>query len=183
MSGPFIGQIMIFAGNFAPSGYALCDGRRLSIADNPELFELIGTTYGGDGTTTFALPDLRGRVPVGQGQGAGLSTYFLGEILGTEQVGLTEAQLPRHSHQLNATAGLGTTNIPTGSSLLSSLGGQAGSGDFQVSGYYASSAGSQQQLNAVAIGQAGSGEPHSNIQPYLAINFCIALSGAIPQQG
>jgi microcystin-dependent protein len=175
MSGPFIGQIMMFAGNFAPAGSAICDGSLLSIADNPALFDAIGTSYGGDGTSTFALPDLRGCVPIGQGQGRGLSSYQLGERVGVEQVALAATQLPTHSHRLGASAGPGAVGIPAGDRLLAGVGGQAASGEFQTPAYAPS--GQQTSLDAVSIGSAGGGQPHSNIQPYLAINFCIALSG------
>jgi microcystin-dependent protein len=179
MSGPFVGQIIIFAGNFAPAGYAICDGSLLPIAGFAELFAVIGTTYGGDGTLSFAVPDLRGCAPIGQGQGFGLSSYVLGENVGVEQVRLTATQMPAHSHQLNALAEPGTSNIPTGQALLSSLGGQASSGQFQTPAY--APAGSQTSLHAASIGRAGAGQPHSNIQPYLALNFCIALTGRNPQ--
>jgi microcystin-dependent protein len=178
MSGPFLGQIMIFAGNFAPAGCAICDGSLLAVADNPQLFELIGTRYGGDGQSSFALPDLRGRVPIGQGQGRGLSPYSIGQSVGVEQVGLTTAQLSPHSHRLNAVAGPGTSNVPADNTLLSSLGGQAASGEFETPAFAPS--GNQTPLAVRTIGQTGGGEPHSNIQPYLAINFCIALSGSVP---
>ena len=112
MSGPFVGQIMIFAGNVAPAGFAICDGSLLSIADNAALFAAIGTSYGGDGKDTFAVPDLRGRAPIGRGQGRGLSPYQIGESVGVEQVELTVAQLPSHGHRLGGVAGPGNVDVP-----------------------------------------------------------------------
>jgi microcystin-dependent protein len=178
MSGPFVGQILIFAGNSAPAGFALCDGSLLSVADNPALFAAIGTSYGGDGNDTFALPDLRGRAPIGQGHGRGLSPYQIGQSVGVEQVELTVAQLPSHSHRVSAVAGPGNAAVPAANTLLSSLGGQAASGEFQTPAY--APTGNQAPLNAVTVGKTGGGEPHSNIQPCLTFNFCIALSGANP---
>lgn len=178
MSGPFVGQIMIFAGSFAPAGFAMCDGSLLAIADNSLLFGVIGTTYGGDGKSTFALPDLRGRVPIGEGQGRFLSPYRIGEALGAERVELTVAQLAVHGHRLEAMAGQGNANVATGNTLLASLGGQAASGEFQTPAY--SPSGNEMPLHEKTIGPAGGGEPHNNIQPYLVFNFCIALSGANP---
>jgi microcystin-dependent protein len=176
MSGPFVGQIMIFAGSFAPAGFALCDGSLLSIADNQQLFDAIGNVYGGDGKSTFALPDLRSRVPIGQGQGQFLSPYRLGETVGVEQVELGVAELAVHSHRLQATAGLGSGGVPGGNNLLASLGGQAASGEFETPAYAPS--GEETALHGNTIGLAGGAEPHHNIQPYLVFNFCIALSGA-----
>jgi microcystin-dependent protein len=173
MSGPLVGQIMIFAGSAVPAGFAPCDGSLLSVADHAELFAAIGTSYGGDGKDSFALPDLRGRAPLGQGHGRGLSPYQLGEAVGMEQVELTVAQLPGHSHRVGAVAGQGTTAVPATNALLSALGGQAASGELQTPAY--SPSGHQTPLHAVTIGNAGGGEPHSNIKPYLTFSFCIAL--------
>src|SRR5262245_21653667 len=114
MATRYIGQIIMFAGNYAPPGWALCQGQLLPIADNNMLFQLIGTTYGGDGTTTFALPDLRARIPVGDGHGQGLSNYAIGEQVGVEAVTLTAAQLPPHSHPVAVLNTPGTRNIPIG---------------------------------------------------------------------
>jgi microcystin-dependent protein len=178
MSSPFIGQIMIFAGGFAPEGWAICDGRLLSVADNEQLFKLIGTAYGGDSVSTFALPDLRGRVPIGQGQGPRLSPHQLGQTVGAEGVTLTTAQLPSHGHIVSAVDGPGNSNIPTNNAVLSGLGGQAASGQFQTPAYAAP--GSATPLHPNTVGMAGNSQPHDNLQPYLAFNFCIALSGANP---
>jgi microcystin-dependent protein len=178
MSSPFIGQIMIFAGNFAPVGWALCDGRLLPVSDNAALFDVIGTTYGGDGTVTFALPDLRGRVPLGKGAGRGLSSYQLGQKVGTETVALTVAQMPSHAHVVNAVSGPGNGNIPAGNTLLSGVGGQAASGPYQTPAYAAPS-GNTTSLAGNTVASTGGGQPHQNLQPFLVFNFCIAL-GANP---
>ena len=177
MSSPFIGQIMIFAGNFAPAGWALCDGRLLQISDNDPLFKVIGTSYGGDGTTTFALPDLRGRVPLGQGAGPGLSSYQLGQKVGAETVALTAAQMPSHAHPLNAVNGPGNVNIPASNTLLSGVGGQAASGQYQTPAYAPPSA-HPISLAGNAVSSTGDGQPHPNLQPFLVFNFCIAVSVA-----
>ena len=179
MSSPFIGQIMIFAGNFAPVGWALCDGRLLEISDNEPLFRVIGTTYGGDGTVTFALPDLRGRVPLGDGAGPGLSSYQLGQRVGTESVALTPTQLPSHDHAVNAVNAPGNGNIPARNTLLSAVGGQAASSPYQTPAYAAPSANTA-SLGASTVAPTGGGLPHQNLQPFLVFNFCIALSGANP---
>jgi microcystin-dependent protein len=176
MSSPFIGQIMIFGGNFAPAGWALCDGRLLSVGENAQLFKLIGNVYGGDGVTSFALPDLRGRVPLGHGLGPGLSPFQLGQSIGAESVILTTAQLPSHGHVVNAVDGFGNSDVPAGDTMLSGLGGQAASGEFQTPAYAPS--GNEVALHPAAIAAVGGGEPHPNMQPYLVFNFCIALSGA-----
>jgi microcystin-dependent protein len=181
MSSPFVGQIIMFGGNFAPAGWALCDGSLLPIEEYMELFNLIGTTYGGDGQTTFAVPDLRGRVPISNGQGRGLSNYALGNAVGMEEVRLTQSQLPPHQHPVAAVNQPGNANVPAGNVLLAPLGGQAGSGDFQVSAY--APAGNQTDLNANSVTPAGGSQPHSNIQPYLAVNYCIALEGVYPSPG
>lgn len=178
MSSPFIGQIMIFAGNFAPEGWALCNGQLLSVAENEELFNVIGTTYGGDSVSTFGVPDLRGRVPIGQGQGPGLSPYQIGQTVGAESVGLGTAQLPPHGHVVSAVDGPGNSSIPNNNAMLSGLGGQAASGEFQTPAY--APPGSETELHRVCVGMSGGSQPHDNRQPFLVFNFCIALSGANP---
>jgi microcystin-dependent protein len=162
---PFIGSIAMFAGNFAPTGWALCNGQLLAISQNTALFSILGTTFGGDGTSNFALPDLQGRVPVHAGQGTGLSLYDLGESGGAETVALTEAQLPAHTHTANA-GGTQTTNSP--SNAIPAQNGAYTTGS--PSGTMATD----------AIGATGSGGAHPNIQPFLAVNFIIALVGIFP---
>ena len=163
MSQPFVGEIRMFAGNFAPAGWAFCNGAILPISENEVLFQLIGTTYGGDGESTFALPDLRGRVPVHAGNG-----YILAENGGVEAVTLTVNQIPAHSHQLVA-----STDIPTLSSPANALTGQAAGKPYRVPGATA-------QLSASTLAPVGGGQPHDNLQPYVAINYIISLFGVFP---
>jgi microcystin-dependent protein len=179
MSSLSIGQIMMFAGNFAPAGWAVCDGRLLQIVDYDALFRVIGTSYGGDGTVTFALPDLRGRAPLGQGAGPGLSSYQLGQKVGAESVTLAAAQMPSHVHLVNAVNGPGNTNVPAGNTLLSGVGGQAAAGRYQTPAYAPPSA-NQVSLAGNTVSSTGDGQPHPNLQPFLVFNFCIAVSEATP---
>ena len=178
MSQPFIGQIIGFAGNFAPSGWALCNGQLLSISSNAALFSILGTSFGGNGTTTFALPDLRGRVPVHAGQGPGLSPYVLGESTGTENVTLTVGQMPAHSHLVNANASNGTAPSPNGHLLAQAVDSTKKSVDV----YSVAPASKLLTLAAATIASAGGSLPHANIQPVLAINFIIALVGIFPSR-
>jgi microcystin-dependent protein len=166
---PYLGEIMLFAGATPPSGWALCNGQLLSIAQNMALFQLIGTTYGGNGTTTFALPDLRGRAPIHAGQGPGLSNRVLGDSGGEESHQLTVPEMPAHSHAARARSGNGTSAIPTG--LVPAR-------DPSGTPHYGASP--DVTLAAGAIGTAGGGQPHNNMQPYLVITYCIALTGAAP---
>lgn len=160
MATPFIGQITLFAGNFAPRGWAFCQGQLLSIAQNTALFSILGTTYGGDGQTTFALPDLRGRVPLQQGQGPGLQSYVLGQKAGTETVTLTVNEMPAHNHSITVTA------VPPGGTIPA------------VDGQLTPT-----PLNAFeASGMTGGSQPHNNLQPYLALNYIIALQGIFPSR-
>ncbi len=174
MSTPFIGQIVMFGGNFAPRGWALCDNQLLPISQYSALFSILGTTYGGDGVTTFALPGLRGRVAVHPGSGAGLSHYSLGQKGGQETVTLTATEIPGHTHTLNINNAQGTT-------LDGSNGYPAGNGTaIPPVGNWASSANAT--ANTSAIGHAGGGQAHTNIQPYQCVNFIIALEGVYPSR-
>lgn len=173
MAEPYVGEIRLFAGNFAPLGWALCDGSVLSIAENEVLFNLIGTTYGGDGQTTFALPDMRGRVPLHQGAGPNLSPRVIGQSAGAEQVTVSPAQLPSHNHQLNAT----TNAASAGSALAGSLTGAAATTNF-----YGSTPGGG-ALASQAMLTAGGSQPHNNMAPFLGLNFIISLFGVFPSQG
>ena len=166
MSQPFVGEIRMFGGNFPPLGWMFCEGQTLAIADNTVLFTLIGTTYGGDGVTTFALPDLRGRVPLHSGGGS-----ILGQSGGTETVALTVPQIPIHSHAFQAAASSGNQTSPAGHVLASS---------FNVTPYVNDVTGGDMNLNA--IGAAGGSQPHSNFQPYLCVSFIISLFGIFPSQ-
>jgi microcystin-dependent protein len=169
MTEPFIGEIRLFGGNFAPQGWLFCNGALLPIADFDTLFTLIGTTYGGDGLETFALPDLQGRGPVHAGSLAGGSTYTLGEEAGVESVTLLPQQLPQHSHP--ATAGGAPTAIaPTGATWST-----------QATNAFASGPGAAPMAGA-AIGSAGGSQPHDNMPPFLAITYIIAYAGIFPPQ-
>jgi microcystin-dependent protein len=172
MSEPYIGEIRMFAGNFAPLGWAFCAGQLLPIAENDALFALIGTTYGGDGQTTFALPDLRGRIPIHMGQGAGLSNHAIGESSGTEAETLTVNQLPVHSHPFMGTSSTASATSPAGAVVASP----------STIDLYRPTAvpGAALAPNALAI-QGGS-QPHDNMQPFLCISFIISLFGIFPSQ-
>jgi microcystin-dependent protein len=172
---PFLGEIKLFAGNFAPTGWAFCDGQLLSIAQNSALFSLLGTTYGGNGQTTFALPDLRGRIPVGFGQGLGLTNRNLGDMSGVESVTLQVSNLPQHAHPfaVSASSGLPTTVSPQGAVVA------AGAGPREAR--YAPAPGDA-TLAAQTTGTTGTGTPVSVQNPSLGLNFIIALTGIFPSR-
>lgn len=170
MSDPYVGEVRLFAGNFAPLGWAFCQGQLVPISENETLFNLIGTTYGGDGQQTFALPDLRGRVPVHQFQGPGLSSRQMGEMAGTESVTLTVGQMPAHSHALRASTAAASVTTPAGALL----------GATSVNSYDNASAGTP--MAAAAITGAGGSQPHDNMAPTLALNYIISLFGIYPTQ-
>lgn len=172
MAEPFIGEIRMFGGNFAPLGWAFCNGQLLAIAQYDALYALIGTTYGGDGQTTFALPDLRGRIPIHMGTGGGLSPRTLGESSGTETVTLTSDQLPAHDHQF-----VGTTSAASAASPASALVATPTSVDLYRPATIPAS-----NMAPGAIGMAGGSQPHDNIQPFQCISFIIALEGIFPTQ-
>ena len=165
MAQPFVGEIRMFAGNFAPAGWMFCEGQLLPISENETLFFLIGTTYGGDGESTFALPDLRGRLPVHQGNG-----FILAESGGTEQVTLTVHQIPSHSHTLTAIDQPGNEISPAGNRPAQS---------FNVVPYINDS--TTGTFNASAIAATGGSQPHTNFQPYLCVDYIISLFGIFPQ--
>jgi microcystin-dependent protein len=169
MSEPFVGEIRMFGFGFAPQGWALCNGQLLPISQNQALFSLLGTTYGGDGRTTFALPDMQSRVPVCQGQGPGLSSYAEGQAGGAETVTLAAGQMPGHTHPVKASSSAAGSDQPGGRVLARS-----------ASHIYIAEPDTSTVMNADMLGGAGGGQPHGNIQPYLAVNFCIALSGIFP---
>lgn len=176
---PFIGEIFMFAGNFAPRGWAFCNGQLLPISEYDALFALIGTTYGGDGQTTFALPDLQSRVPVHAGQGPGLSTRIQGEAAGAENVSIQSTQLPAHSHAvtLNASTGPANTASPA-----------AGVMAVADAGRYATGVAPAVALTgtSLALGNSGGGgavgQPHNNLQPYQTVSFIISLFGIFPSR-
>lgn len=167
----FLGQIIIVGFNFAPKGYALCNGQFLSIAQNQALFALLGTNYGGNGITTFALPDFRGRAPIHAGNGAELTPKILGEIGGAENFTLNVNQLPAHSHTLNAVGATGNQSTPENNAL-------AGEATVQTALY--SSAEPTVAMNSASVGITGGQQPTSKVPPYLALNFAIALTGIFP---
>ena len=164
---PFLGEIRLVPFNFAPKGWAFCDGRLLPINQNQALFALLGTTYGGDGRTTFALPDQRGRVALGAGASATGSTYALGATGGEESVKLVVGQLPSHSHPVRANSGAATKKDPVGSVPAKG-------------GAYAAT--QNAKMNTVMLGKSGGGQAHENRQPYLTLNYIIALYGIFPSQ-
>lgn len=174
MAEPFLGQIIMAGFNFAPRTYAFCAGQLLSIAQNSALFSLLGTTYGGDGRVTFALPDLRSRVPVHMGQGPGLSYYSEGEAVGTETVTVLSSQLPQHNHLV---AGSDTTGGQT--SPINHFPGKDGG---EAATVYTNSNPPSGLMNPTMVALAGGSQPHNNMQPYLVINFCIALQGIYPSR-
>ena len=169
MAEPFLGQLMCVGFNFAPRGWAFCNGQIMAIAQNTALFSLLGTTYGGNGQTTFGLPDLRGRVALGFGQGPGLSNYTQGEVAGVETVTLNSQQMPLHNHAINA------SNLDAAD--------QTPGGNFPSGGgAYNNPAPPRQAMNAAMCGNAGGNQPHENRQPYLVLNWVIALQGIFPSR-
>lgn len=174
MSEPFIAEIRIFAGNFAPRGWAFCDGQLLPISQNTALFSLIGTTYGGDGRTTTALPNLQGRLPMHPGRGPGLTARRLGQRGGTEMVTLSEQQMPSHTHTLRAEDNLGFANSSSPNNAVIA---RASSGAGRA---YKNTTSSLVGMNGVQ--NTGGSQAHNNLQPFLAINFIIALVGLYPSR-
>jgi len=175
MSQPYVGEIRLFGFNFAPQGWQRCDGSLLAISENDALFSLIGTIYGGDGQVTFAVPDLRGRVPVHQGQGPGLSIRQLGEQAGTEAVTLLTTQMPAHNHAVVATSAAATTGTPGVSVIPGAVANQT----MYVTD---TDGGAAFPLAPQAIGPGGGSQPHENCMPTLAAQFCISLFGIYPSQ-
>jgi microcystin-dependent protein len=172
MSEPFVAEIRIFGGNFAPVGWAFCNGQLMPISQNTALFSLLGTTYGGDGKSTFALPDMQGRAPMHPGSGPGLTPRDLGENSGSADVTLTLSQIPPHTHGLQASASTGTSSDPTGRLLASPA------ANPRFTSLYSNASGSA-SLASSALSTIG-GQPHNNLQPYLALSFIIALQGVFP---
>ena len=171
MPEPYVGEIRMFAGNFAPNGWMFCEGQTLPIAENEVLFQLIGTTYGGDGQETFNLPNLASRVPIHMGAGPDGTTYQLGEMAGTEQETLTVNQIPIHTHPLLASTAVGTSNTASGNVTSHSV---------SVKMYVAEQP--TASMNPNAVSPAGGSQPHENCQPFLCINFIISLFGVFPSQ-
>jgi microcystin-dependent protein len=170
MSEPFVGEIRMFAGNFAPRNWAFCDGQLLAISQNQSLFSLLGTIYGGDGRTTFGLPDLRGRIPVHAGTGPGLSNRRIGSKSGSESVTVASTQLPSHTHPLQGSSGSATTPDPSGSVFARTSGDAYGS-EFSAS-----------HMNSAAVSNSGGGQAHTNLMPSLTVSFIVALFGIYPSR-
>mgnify|MGYP001390873827 FL=1 len=164
MAQPYVGEIRMFAGNFAPAGWMFCEGQLLPISENETLFQLIGTTYGGDGQSTFALPDLRGRIPLHQGNG-----FILAETGGAEEITLTVNQIPAHSH-----AFLGSTNVSQDTSPQGKVVGQTGSALLYIQDT------TDTNMSPQAVTPVGGSQPHTNFQPYLCVDFIISLFGIFP---
>jgi microcystin-dependent protein len=169
MSDPFVAEIRIFAGNFAPTGWATCDGQLMPISQNTALFSLVGTFYGGDGKSTFALPDLQGRTPMHQGQGQGLSDRFLGEEGGADFITLLETEMPSHTHQAKGIGGAANQQLPSGNTWPAT-----------AQRPYQPGPPPNKQMSFNAIGIAGGSLPHNNLMPYLVLTFIIALQGVFP---
>jgi microcystin-dependent protein len=170
---PFVAEIRIFPFNFPPKGWAFCNGQLLPLSQNTALFSLLGTTYGGDGKSNFALPDVEGRAPMHPGRGPGLSLHDLGETGGSETVSLLESEIPAHSHSFNAHTGDPGDNNAPGPTLVFSK-----SGNGQA--YQTNTAANLVAMSPFILAPAGGDQPHNNMQPYLTLNFCIALQGVFP---
>jgi microcystin-dependent protein len=178
MSNPFVAEIRMFAGNFAPKGWALCNGQLLPISQNTALFSLLGTTYGGDGKSTFGLPNLQGMAPMHPGQGQGLSDHSLGESSGEPNVTLLVTEIPSHSHFANCLNTTGDSNNAAGNTWAAT----AQPSRQQAPPNYSTQGGGGQSvsLNPQAVGFTGGNQPHNNMSPYLAVTFIIALQGVFP---
>ena len=171
MADPFVAEIRIFPFNFAPVGWAFCDGQILPLSQNTALFSLLGTTYGGDGKSNFALPDMQGNAPMHPGQGPGLSLHDLGETGGSETVSLLESEIPAHSHGMSVSSQLGLENSPQSQMFAMGDGINLYAAPPALTG-----------MSGSALAPAGGDQPHNNMQPYLTLNFCIALQGIFPQR-
>ena len=168
---PFVAEIRIFPFNFAPKGWAFCDGQILPLSQNTALFSLLGTTYGGDGKNNFALPNMQGNAPMHPGQGPGLSLHDLGETGGSDTVTLLESEIPAHPHALRAVADPGDVSLPQQGAVLAATTGATG---------YVAPTPPLSPMSGNALTPAGGDQPHNNMQPYLTLNFCIALQGVYP---
>ena len=172
MSDPFVAEIRMFGGNFAPTGWAQCNGQLLPISQNTALFSLLGTFYGGDGKTTFALPNLQGSSPLGQGQGAGLSDYALGQQGGSQSVTLLQTEIPSHTHNLRGNFNAGDVNDPAPNRSLA----RSGTGFL----YQSTTSSNLTAMSPQALSVFGGSQPHNNMQPYLTVTFIIAMQGVFP---
>ena len=181
MSNPFVAEIRIFTGNFAPKGWALCNGQLMPISQNTALFSLLGTTYGGDGKSTFALPNLQGSAPMQQGQGPGLSLRDLGETGGEQAVTLLQTEMPAHTHTMTATSTTGTLLAAANNEwgVANAGGGKTGGGS-QVNFYSTTTGSGTVPMSPLATSVAGASLPHNNMPPFLGLTFIIALQGVFP---
>src|SRR5580698_1243006 len=173
MADPFVGEIRVFPFNFAPNGWALCNGQILPISQNTALFSLLGTYYGGNGTSNFALPNLQGNFPIHQGQGVGLSQYVIGETGGAASVTLLVSEIPTHTHTV-ACAATGNSSNPSNAVFGAAPRGKPPA--------YSAATGTKVNMNATAVATAGGSQPHNNMPPFLTLNFCIALQGIYPSR-
>jgi microcystin-dependent protein len=173
MADPFVAEIRIFPFNFAPKGWAWCDGQLLPLSQNTALFSLLGTTYGGNGKSNFALPDLQGRAPMHPGQGPGLSLHDLGETGGSETVTLIESEIPAHTHALRGNNSLGDSPLPGGNTLAR----------YVNNAYQTNTTSNLVSMSASSLAPAGGDQPHNNLQPYLTFYFNIAMQGVFPPRG
>ena len=171
MADPFVAEIRIFAGNFPPTGWATCDGQLMPISQNTALFSLLGTTYGGDGKSNFALPNMQGNAPMHPGQGPGLSLHDLGETGGSDTVTLLESEMPSHSHNFGASVRDATARSPGGQLVAKGVG---------VNMYAPAASAPLVNFSANAVAPVGGDRPHNNMMPYLTLNFCIAMQGVFP---
>ncbi|MGR3811674.1 phage tail protein [Jiulongibacter sp. NS-SX5] len=173
MAEPYVGEIRMFAGNFAPRGWAFCDGQLLAVSQNDALFSLFGTIYGGDGRTTFGLPDMRGRIPIHAGSGPGLTPRTVGSKGGSENVTLTEQQLPSHRHPVRISEDIATRPFPEGGVLASNA---------ETAAFYNQGSSSDSLEKMDGIADTGGSQSHSNLMPFLCINFIVALFGIYPSR-
>jgi microcystin-dependent protein len=174
MADPFVAEIRIFPFNFAPKGWAFCDGQLLPISQNTALFSLLGTTYGGDGKSTFALPDMQGNAPMHPGQGPGLSLHDLGEMSGSETVTLLQSEMPAHAHGVGRAANVAGDSVQPANSVWAMAGAGRGAAALYIAGPPTG------KVDQFSLGFTGGSLPHNNMQPYLTLNFCIALQGVFP---
>lgn len=172
MAEPFIGEIRMFGGNFAPRGWALCDGQLLAVSQNDALFSLLGTIYGGDGRTTFGLPDMRGRVPVHEGSTPGLTPKRLGQKGGVEAVTLTANEIPQHDHAMSASTDVGSSDSPAGNYVAEN----------SRTRLYRNVSSATAPMAGDFLGNAGGGQPHNNMMPFTCVNYIIALVGVYPSR-
>lgn len=171
MADQFVAEIRIFPFNFPPTGWAFCNGQLMPLSQNTALFSLLGTTYGGDGKSTFALPDMQGNAPMQPGQGPGLSLHDLGEMSGVENVTLLQSEIPIHTHTMNAAPEAAEIKTPAGAAL-----------GFSTQGSIYAAGAPNSTMHFQSLSTAGAGFPHNNMMPYITVNFCIALQGIFPQR-